>query len=207
MEDIRVDAVISDVGDVLIRLGEPAARHRWAARLGLDADGLSGLVWAAIGRRGIADRSVIAGEIAIGAGLGDAAALELLHDFNAHWQADHPLVEALAVLRPRCKVGLLSNAGEAARYAIEDILGVDLADDIVVSSHVGLAKPDVAIYRLAAERLGVDPRRCLFLDDLQDNLDGAVEAGMTAFRHVSTERTLHALAAVLSDSDPGSSSG
>jgi FMN phosphatase YigB (HAD superfamily) len=141
---------------------------------------------------------VIAGEIAVRTGLSQTSAHEVLRDFNAHWEINGLLIGGLAELRPRWKVGLLANAGDAALFAIEERLGVELADDVVVSSHVGLAKPDVEIYRLAASRLRVDPRRCVFIDDRQDNVDGAVEAGMTAIRHVSTERTLGELVALRS---------
>jgi FMN phosphatase YigB (HAD superfamily) len=41
-------------------------------------------------------------------------------------------------------------------------------------------------------------RRCLFVDDVQENVDGASAAGMTAFRHVSTGETLRRLAALAS---------
>ena len=42
-------------------------------------------------------------------------------------------------------------------------------------------KPDPRIYRLAAERLGVEPRDCLYVGDgIGRELPGAAEVGMTA---------------------------
>jgi FMN phosphatase YigB (HAD superfamily) len=41
-------------------------------------------------------------------------------------------------------------------------------------------KPDPAAFRAAAAELGEDPRRCLFVDDLAANLDGARAVGMSA---------------------------
>lgn len=53
----------------------------------------------------------------------------------------------------------------------------------VFSCDVGLAKPDPAIYRLAAERLGVRPAECVFVGDGADGeLAGAAAVGMTVFR-------------------------
>jgi putative hydrolase of the HAD superfamily len=54
-------------------------------------------------------------------------------------------------------------------------------DDVVLSCTVGLRKPDPRIYRLACERLGVEPRECLFVGDgANDELAGAERVGMKA---------------------------
>ncbi|MEU7994702.1 HAD-IA family hydrolase [Micromonospora sp. NPDC049060] len=63
----------------------------------------------------------------------------------------------------------------------------------VFSCDVGLAKPDPAIYHLAAEHLSVGPAECVFVGDGADGeLAGAAAAGMTVFR--TTEHN---------DTDPG----
>ena len=43
---------------------------------------------------------------------------------------------------------------------------------------MNLAKPDVEIFELAAKRLGLSPDECVFVDDVQEYLDGADIAGM-----------------------------
>jgi putative hydrolase of the HAD superfamily len=48
----------------------------------------------------------------------------------------------------------------------------------VVSADVGLAKPDPAIFRLAADRLHVAPDACLMIDDQPQHVRGAQAAGM-----------------------------
>lgn len=45
---------------------------------------------------------------------------------------------------------------------------------------MGLTKPDPRIFLLAAERLGVEPQQCLFIDDNLVSLYGATDAGMKA---------------------------
>ena len=53
--------------------------------------------------------------------------------------------------------------------------------DVVVDGSVEhVLKPDPRIYRLAAERLGVDAEDCLFVDDQPGNVDGARAVGMPA---------------------------
>ncbi len=51
-------------------------------------------------------------------------------------------------------------------------------DLIVDSSHVGMRKPERAIYELTAARLELDPKACLFLDDVEANVDAARTVGM-----------------------------
>lgn len=52
--------------------------------------------------------------------------------------------------------------------------------DIVVSGAEKLVKPDAAIYELALARFGLAPHEALFVDDRQDNVDGAIAVGMHA---------------------------
>lgn len=52
--------------------------------------------------------------------------------------------------------------------------------DYVVSSYVGIAKPDPRIYHHLMEKYGLVPGECLFIDDVQANVDGALAVGMQA---------------------------
>ena len=53
----------------------------------------------------------------------------------------------------------------------------------MISSEVGLRKPDPAIYELAAERLGLAAAACVFVDDLPGNLKPARALGMATVLH------------------------
>jgi epoxide hydrolase-like predicted phosphatase len=67
----------------------------------------------------------------------------------------------------------------------------ELFDVIVDSAFVGLRKPDPAIYTLTLERLGgVEPERCVFVDDVELNCDTARELGMEAIRFESAEQAI-----------------
>lgn len=99
-------------------------------------------------------------------------------------ERQHLLSENVALvraLRPLYRTAILSNADISLRARIERDLGLhDLFDAIVCSAEVGMAKPDLAIYRLAADRLGLSPDACLFVDDYELNIEAAEEAGMRA---------------------------
>ncbi len=53
-------------------------------------------------------------------------------------------------------------------------------DGVLEATALGVLKPEPAAFTAAAAALGEDPRRCLFVDDLAANLDGARAVGMAA---------------------------
>ena len=69
-------------------------------------------------------------------------------------------------------------------------------DDLVISGEVGLRKPEPEIYLLAAERIGLPPAECVFVDDLELNVEAARTLGMTAIHHLAYEDTKRELEAL-----------
>lgn len=79
------------------------------------------------------------------------------------------------------KFGMISNVGHGfLERMFVDRPADDYFDEITLSSDVGLVKPDERIYLITAERLGVRPEECVFIDDLETNVEGAKRAGMHA---------------------------
>jgi putative hydrolase of the HAD superfamily len=111
--------------------------------------------------------------------------LPRLHD---EWRKAQALIERnVAVargLRPSFRCSILSNAEASLRGRLEGELALHhLFDDIVVSAEVGMAKPTAAIFQLAADRLGLPPAACVFVDDWDKNIEAARGLGMTAVLH------------------------
>jgi putative hydrolase of the HAD superfamily len=107
--------------------------------------------------------------------------LPRLHDtWRSAQAAIGPNLAVLPRLRPRYRIALLSNADATLRGRLESA-GIDrLFDDLVVSAEVKMAKPEPAVFRLAAARLGLAPAECVFVDDWDKNVDAAREVGMRA---------------------------
>src|SRR5262249_56510973 len=104
-----------------------------------------------------------------------------------------PMVDAVRELRAGGMLtGLLSNSWSTAHY--DRGMLSELFDDVVISAEVGFHKPQPEIYRLAADRLAVRPQRCLFVDDLRENCEGAEAGGMTAILFRNPAPTMAALA-------------
>ena len=55
------------------------------------------------------------------------------------------------------------------------------------SCYLGLRKPEPAMYKRALDILGIAPYRTLFIDDREENVAGAREAGMKAIRFTGAE--------------------
>jgi putative hydrolase of the HAD superfamily len=103
-----------------------------------------------------------------------------LHDrWRDSWHLIEENVALVRALRPPYKLGVLSNADISLEDRMRDGLGIHhLFDNVVCSAVVGMAKPDLAIYRLAAERLRLAPEECVFIDDVEGNVAAARDVGM-----------------------------
>lgn len=103
---------------------------------------------------------------------------------------NHELLDYIAKLKPNYKIGLLSNV--ASDWVTEKFLTADetaLFDAMVFSHSVGLTKPDIRIFHLMADRLGVAAKNCVMIDDLDMNCTGARAAGMQAITYLDVAQT------------------
>jgi len=99
------------------------------------------------------------------------------------------MVEAVKRIRAsELLTGLVSNSWSTEHY--DRKLLAELFDAVVISAEVHLHKPQPEIYRLAAERLEVEPGECIFVDDLKENCEGAEAVGMTPLRHRDAQETI-----------------
>lgn len=79
------------------------------------------------------------------------------------------------------RIGLLTNnAKEARAWWNSGVLPVERFTAVVDSSEVGMRKPDPAIFVATAERMGCAPNQLLYFDDMEENVAGAVAAGLVA---------------------------
>lgn len=102
--------------------------------------------------------------------------------------------------------GVLSNSWGLDPYPMDRLVAA--VDEVVLSGEVGLRKPDPAIYRLAADRLGVAVEACVFVDDLPGNVAAAEALGMVGVLHTGDDATTWAhVTGALEIPPPGPSAG
>lgn len=101
------------------------------------------------------------------------------------------MVEALRRIKARFKTGCITNnlPNNAIRNAngrsiyVAEVMA--LFDHVIESAKIGLRKPDPRIYQMMVAALGVDPKNCVYLDDLGVNLKPARDMGMTTIKVLS----------------------
>ncbi|MFI1784917.1 HAD-IA family hydrolase [Streptomyces rubiginosohelvolus] len=134
----------------------------------------------------------------IAAGLAERVGAERAHELgralaDAPFRADEEVVSLLRRARTHVPLVLVTNATLQLDADLA-LLGLsDLADAVVSSAVEQVAKPDPAIYRIAAERSGVPVERCLFVDDRQENIDAAAALGMATALYREPEDLRRAL--------------
>lgn len=98
-----------------------------------------------------------------------------LNDFSIN----EKLIKILPRLSRNYKLALICNASSQiirpifVKYEIEHYF-----NQIIISSEVGVSKPQAEIYLLMLDRLSIKPSEAVFIDDRQTNIDGAEAIGI-----------------------------
>ena len=194
---MTIEAVIFDFGGVLT--SSPfEAFARFETERGLPADIIRRTnaanplenAWARFERAEVDietfDRLFAEESLALGAEVRGREVLPLLHgDLRPE------MVEALKRIKAQFRTGCITNNLPA--NAIGSLTGrslyiaevMVLFDHVIESAKIGLRKPDPRIYQMMVETLKVDPKNCVYLDDLGVNLKPAREMGMTTIKVAS----------------------
>lgn len=96
------------------------------------------------------------------------------------------------------KIGMLSNVGKGFFESyFSDAERTELFDAVVLSSDIGIAKPDVLAYQTIADRLGLKLSECVMIDDTYLNIDAASGAGMPGVWFISVNQAKDELNKIL----------
>jgi glucose-1-phosphatase len=106
--------------------------------------------------------------------------------YNDIFSLNPPAVDVLARVKAAgYKTLLLSNTDpERFRFVRRRFPEILFFDDYILSYELKLLKPDPAIYLAAARRAGSPPEECVFIDDMEENVAGAVDAGLAGIRYL-----------------------
>lgn len=190
----KIEAIIFDLGGVLIQVYEEGRFRDLEARWGLLPGQLAEILWGSPDHR-LAEVGAITDaeywrRIAPRLGLRTIEAVRAFQqDVYGPVVVNVSMVDLVRRLRGSYRTALLSNASDvvtpafiAERYGFGGLFDVE-----IVSALVGLAKPDPAIYRLTLERLGTTPETTVFVDDNRPNVDAAAALGIRAVHFTEYE--------------------
>ena len=182
----RPELLIFDLGGVIVAHDNEQLWRRLADLTpGADSDRIARAVQGSgigDGRRSVSDlHRTLVSQLAM-----DPSFDKFREAWSSHFSAMPAMENIVRALAPTERLVLLSNTNAehwehlAANYPV-----VGCFEPTLLSHELGLLKPDPAIYEETTRRLGTDAARCFFTDDRQDNVDGALAAGMDALRFES----------------------
>src|SRR3954464_14632177 len=200
-----IEAVIFDFGGVLTT-SPFEAFARFEAGRGLPADIIRRTnaanhhdnAWAQFERAEIGleafDRLFAAESLMLGAEVRGRDVLPLLSG-----ELRPEMVEALRRVKAKLKTGCITNnlpndaiaSASGRTLYVAEVMA--LFDHVIESAKIGLRKPDPRIYAMMGTTLGVDPKKCVYLDDLGVNLKPARAMGMTTIKVLSAAQALDEL--------------
>ncbi len=113
----------------------------------------------------------------------------LIRKYSEGFKINYEVLEIVKSLKSQgLDLSILSNS-IAPHYEFNKKAGLYDNFPILVFSHqVGLRKPDLRIYYLTINRLNIDPKQSLFIDDREENVSAALEIGMNG--HVFQNATI-----------------
>jgi epoxide hydrolase-like predicted phosphatase len=200
-----IKAVIFDLGGVLLRTMDFTPRERLAEKLAMDRHELEELVFGGdSGAR--AQRGEIGVEqhwerVRYQLGYSPDSLKAMLDEFFYTDELDEELVDYVRGLHKSYKTALLSNSTNDLRQRIAEKWHFEDAFDVmIISAEVHVAKPDLRIFRIALDELGVAAPESIFVDDFQRNVEAAQAAGMQAIRFISSQQVQKDLQRLLGES-------
>lgn len=128
--------------------------------------------------------------------------------FSAFVDNARPLpgtADMLAALKPRYRLGLLSNLthGPAARQILDHLNLSAYFDVLLVSGDLGYRKPHPQVFQTLIEALEVPPASIAFVgDDPRTDVEGSVSAGMQPVHTIYARRQQDAAALTTPPADP-----
>jgi putative hydrolase of the HAD superfamily len=126
-----------------------------------------------------------------------------LHRFKEiYFEALQPNAEMIELMRELQETGyrmaMLTNNVREWEPLWRAMLPVDeIFETVVDSGFVGCRKPESRIYELTLERIAAPAETCLFVDDVEVNIEGARKAGMSAVHFRDNEQAIAEIRAAL----------
>lgn len=183
-----IQAIIFDVGGVLVRTMNRNGRNRLEQRLGLPPGGSESLFF----NSDMGTRAQM-GEISVEAlwrwvqeelSLSDDELAAFQQDFWDGDRLDEEMVTLVRRLQAGYQTAIISNAqSNLLDFVTNQFPMADAFDLIVGSAYEGIMKPNAAIFERTLARLGRKPAEAVFIDDFAHNIVGAKAVGMHAIHY------------------------
>lgn len=98
--------------------------------------------------------------------------------FAFEGRIDLEMVKLIKQLPKNLRLGILTNNHDRFEEYLQRVGVAELFDAVINTHRIGVAKPEKLAYEKAVSRLSVEPENCLFVDDVEGNVDGGEAAGL-----------------------------
>lgn len=121
--------------------------------------------------------------------LTDQTAEEIFEEMETGATIDYEVLKLIEKLKERYRVGLLSNAPKGfLRNLLQEHDLEKYFHNVVISSEVGLIKPNAEIFHHILTKMQMEPHETVFIDDSQKNVDGAESVGIKGILYTDIGR-------------------
>lgn len=180
-----IKAIVLDVGGVLLRTEDYSGRQYIERKYHLPPGGSEKLVFHSRAAQdssvGIKEDQAIWDYVAQKLSLSRKELDDFIHHFWMGDRLDQNVLTFIQKLRPQYITALLSNAWKNFREVLSrdfDVVEGKTVDHILISSELGVAKPDPEIYYILVNKLKCDFKNILFVDDFAENIESAKKLGI-----------------------------
>jgi HAD superfamily hydrolase (TIGR01509 family) len=185
-----IKAIVSDIGGVILRTVDQSGRKRLEKRYNLPPGGVDKLVFdskpAKDSTIGLVEETSVWENVAKVLSLTSEELDQFKSDFWSGDQVDDKLISFLKSMREYYTTALLSNAWKNFRSVLADgfnIIEGETVDHLLISSEVGIAKPDPQIYRILSDKINCQYNEILFIDDFIENIVAADTLGINTIHY------------------------
>lgn len=106
------------------------------------------------------------------------------------------LLDFLKTLKNRCKIIIFTSGYMHTDPTVAQYLQ-PVVDTVITSSDIGLPKSFPDAFKVIANKLGVEPNKILFIDDLQKNVTAAETAGTQTIRFTNNTEVIQTIKKLL----------
>jgi len=188
---MKVEAIVSDVGGVMVRDDFKSFFAQFEAKIGMSAEAFYALTvgseeWRLYNKDFITEEELWR-RLTPTLRVDD----EVVRELRQWRRILIPIPDTIHILegvRRRYPLYCLSNVDKATTHYLQERYRLyDIFDGTVLSWEAGMRKPEMGIYELVIHRFNLIPERILFIDDKERNLIPARQVGFQTIPFRSPE--------------------
>lgn len=99
-----------------------------------------------------------------------------------YYLKDKDLLKKIKEKYPNIKICIATNHVSFIKEFIDSNFDLNYLDDVIISANIGKIKPNIDFYEEIKKRFNISGLETLFVDDNQENIDGAIESGLNVLK-------------------------